>query len=267
MSLISTIIRKFKFRVETYQATPKVVRERWLYGLKRTLRPNINFSIWVTTKNGAKIHLGEDVIDEAILSDLSEDLEGLYFPNNLDLKPRDLVLDLGGHHGLYAVELLARFPGIRILSIEPDPDGAATIQKHIDKNGAASNIKVIPYAIGMGEKQGFLADNDDGSWGKTLENFKKENSIPVQVVTLRHILEGESGQIKLIKSNCEGGEFDLVPQMIELNLRPDLIILMVHPDRGDMEGLINMLSNYGYRARLARDYPTNPCWHFELIQN
>lgn len=267
MSSISNIIEKIKFRIETYRSTPNFVRERWRFGLKRALRPNINFPIWVTTKSGAKILLDDDVVDEAILSDLSEVLEDIYFPGRLSLKPGDVVLDVGGHHGLYAVELLARFPGIRILSIEPDPDGVGIIRKHIDKNRAVLNIRVVPQAIGMEEKQGFLVDNDDGSWGKTVENVKKQDSISVQVVTLKHILEPESGQIKLVKSNCEGGEFDLVPQLIALNIRPDLIILMIHPDRGDMEGLIMMLSNYGYEGRIVRDYPTNPCWHFEPIHN
>jgi len=267
MNLIKRIYRSINHRVQVFKSTPDYVRERWLMGIKRILKPTINLPIWVTTKRGAKIFVGKDIIDEYILDDLCSTMEDRYFPPNLLLKSGDIVIDAGGHHGLFAVELLARFPGIRILSIEPDPEGIRIIQKHIHKNKASSNIRVIPYAIGPEEKDGFLTDNRDGSWGKTLEGEKKSNSVKVAVKTLHSILDNEAEKIKFIKSNCEGGEFDLVPQLIKLNIKPDLIILMIHPNRGNAKLLIQQIIDYGYGARLIWDSETNPCWHFSLKNN
>ncbi|MBC7900777.1 MAG: FkbM family methyltransferase [Saprospiraceae bacterium] len=267
MSFLQRQYSRIQFRLEMYKTTPTGIRERWRLGLKRALRPNINFPVWVTTLSGAKVFLDEDVIDESILDDISSTMIDRYFPDSLKLKSGDVVLDVGGHHGLYAVELLARFPGIKILSIEPDPEGIDLITRHIERNNAGSNIKVIPFAIGTEEGEGFLADNHDGSWGKTLENDQSDSSVAVRVKTLDQILENGDRNVRFIKSNCEGGEFDLVPQMIGLGLKPDLIILMVHPPRGNMQELVTMLEDYGYEGRLAWDSDVNPCWHFELKQN
>lgn len=262
------VIEKIRNRIKTYRTTPDYVVDRWRYGLKRALNPNLKLSIWVTTKNGAKVFLGDDPIDEYILEDVTVGMEDRYFPSYLKLGQGDIVLDVGGHHGLYAVELLARFPGIQILSIEPDPIGIESIERHITKNKANSNIHVIPFAVGPGETTGFLVDNHDGSWGKTLETEHRDDSIRVPVKTLKSLLDDQNisnlEDVKLIKSNCEGGEFDMVPQMIDLGLKPELIVLMVHPPRGDVDALITSLENYGYTSELVFESETNPCWHFRL---
>ncbi|HQU91573.1 MAG TPA: FkbM family methyltransferase [Pyrinomonadaceae bacterium] len=265
---VKDALTKIQNRIKTYRSTPDYVADRWRYGLKRALHPNIKLPIWVTTKNGAKVFLGDDPIDEYILEDVTVGMEERYFPAHLQLKEGDIVLDVGGHHGLYAVELLARYPGIQILSIEPDPIGIASIKRHISKNKADSNIHVVPFAVGRTETTGFLVDNHDGSWGKTLETVQQEDSIRVPVKTLKSMLEDQKIEnlraVKLIKSNCEGGEFDMVPQIVDLGLKPELIVLMIHPPRGDVEGLVTSLQAYGYDSDLVFASETNPCWHFRL---
>ncbi len=265
---VADLIQKVRNRISTYRSTPDYVVDRWRYGLKRALNPNIKLAVWVTTKRGAKVFLGDDPIDEYILEDITVGMEDRYFPAYLKLGEGDVVLDVGGHHGVYAVELLARYPGIQVLSIEPDPFGIAIIKKHIEKNRAGANIKVVPFAVGSIETTGFLVDNHDGSWGKTLETEQKADSIRVPVKTLKSILDEQKledfNAVKLIKSNCEGGEFDFVPQMIELGLKPHLIVLMVHPPRGDVDALVNSLQDYGYSSELVFASETNPCWHFRL---
>jgi FkbM family methyltransferase len=226
--------------------------------------PVVLIPMWITTKNGAKIFLGTDPIDDTILAHLLDELEDRYFPDYLHLRPGDKVLDVGGHHGLFAVEILARFPGIKIVTIEPDPRGIETIKKHIRKNDAHSDIQIVPFAVGEGDGTGYLAESDDGSWGKTLEDTAGQGRIPVKVKKLETMIGAERLNIKLIKSNCEGGEFDLIPQMIELGLKPELIILMIHPDRGDLSALTGMLARCGYDATVVTESDTHPCWHFRL---
>ncbi len=159
------------------------------------------------------------------------------------------------------MELIARFPGIKVFCVEPDPEGIEIIKKHILKNKA--NAIIIPFAIGAEVKTGFLVDNNDGSWGKTLEPIETNNAVKVDVKNLKAFTsENDRKNIKLIKSNCEGGEFELVPQIIELGIKPDLIVIMIHPNRGDSISLINSLEAYGYSANQIWESEINPCWHF-----
>lgn len=262
MNLVKRIYNNLQYRKKIFLSSPEYIIEKRKYGFIHALRPYFFLPAWFTTKSGAKVYLGKDKIDEFILKDLCIDEIGRYFTTNLQLKTKDIVLDVGAHHGLYAMELNARYSGIKILCIEPDPEGIAIIRKHIKKNKA--NALVLPCAIGLEEKIAFLADNEDGSWGKTIEIKNINNSaLTVNVKTLKNILANiELNNIKLIKSNCEGGEFDLIPQVIELGIKPDLIILMIHPDRGDIALLIQSLKDYGYEANPVWESEINPCWHF-----
>jgi len=263
MNLIKRIYKNLKFRIKIFKSCPDYINEKIRYGLILAFKPYLNLTMWVTTKNGAKIYLGQDEIDEFILKDLCTDTIGRYFPHYLDLKTGDIVLDIGAHHGLYAMELNSHFPGIKIFCIEPDPDGLNIIKKHTKKNKA--NVNIIPFAIGAEEKTAFLVDNNDGSWGKTVEIDKINDAIKVNVETLKKILVNVNlNNIKLIKSNCEGGEFDLIPQIIELGIKPNLIVLMIHPDKGNVKFLINSLEDYGYITKSIWDSEINPCWHFLL---
>lgn len=262
MDWLKTIKKSIKYRMDVYNSAPGYIKERWLYGIKMLLRPYFDLPIWVTTTNGTKVFLGSDIIDQYILDDLYVTMKDRYFPDYLDLEVGDRVLDVGGHHGLFAVDLLARFPGTKIVSIEPDPEGVTIIQKHVKKNNADANISVIPYALGLSKSEGYLTDNNDGSWGKTLESGSRLNSIKVKVIPLSSAIVNDASKVKFIKSNCEGGEFDLIPQVIKLGLKPDLIILMIHPQRGDSSTLINSLINYGYQSKLIWESKVNPCWHF-----
>lgn len=265
MSLFKRISSNIAFRKKIFNTTPAYVKERTKYGLKRALRPYLNFSIWVTTEHGAKILLSKEVVDEYILDDLYSEQQFIYFPAYLSMPSNATVLDVGAHHGLYAMELLARYKDTNIICVEPDPESGAIVRKHIEKNNASKQVELVPFAIGEEEKESFLVDNEDGSWGKTVESADTGNGLKIKLKTLAGVL-GNKRNVDVIKSNCEGGEFALIPQVIELKLKPQLIILMIHPDRGDAKALISSLEAYGYAASCVWDSKENPCWHFQLKQ-
>lgn len=267
MNPSTNLFQKVSNRFAAYRSTPNCVRERGKLGLRRFFGILIQLPMWVTTHAGAKMYLGRDPVDETILYHLTSEVVERYFPEDLTLAQGDLVLDVGGHHGQYAVELLARYPGINIFCIEPDPEGIRRIHTHIAKNRAERNIDVVPYAVGENESIGYLADNDDGSWGKTLETRSNGKTIPVRVKPLDQILPLERRNVKLVKSNCEGGEFTLISQMIQLGLKPELIILMIHPERGSVSDLVKTLEEYGYSGRAVYESDTHPCWHFRLSKS
>jgi FkbM family methyltransferase len=137
------------------------------------------------------------------------------------------------------------------------------IRKILAKNNLQDKVEIHEFAIGDFNGNGYLVDNDDGSWGKTISKTFVKGSIKVPMRTLKDVIQDR--KIALVKCNTEGGEFSIIPQLINLKLKPELIILMVHPLQGNVDELLKSLVDYGYRKFLVNDFPLNPCWH--LIRN
>ncbi len=263
VNIFSRIVNNIKFRYRIYKNTPDYVVQRWKFGLYKSLKPYVKLKVCVKLKNEVKIYLGYDPVDDYIVEHLLGEDFRRYFPDKLTLTNSDIVLDVGSHHGIYASILSKKFNGTKIICVEPDPDSVKFIQKHQKVNKL--DFVIIPYAISDKSKDGYLVDNNDGSWGKTVEVTPTENSILIQTRSLNEMLKNiEIEKIKLIKSNCEGGEFTLIDQMIELELKPNYIILMIHPDKGNIHDLIGKLTVYGYEHTIAWDSEVNPCYHFFL---
>jgi FkbM family methyltransferase len=263
IKIINRIYKNFKFRIEIFKNTPDYIIQKWKYGIYKSLKPYINLRICVRIKNNVFVHLGYDPVDDFILEHLLGKDSQRYFPEKLSLSDKDIVLDVGSHHGIYASILSKRYKGTKIICVEPDPNSIRFIEKHQKVNKL--NFDIIPCAISDKSKDGYLVDNNDGSWGKTVEINPTENSILIQTRSLAEILKDvEIGKIRLIKSNCEGGEYTLIDQMIDLELKPNYIILMIHPDKGNVTELVGRLVDYGYDYSIAWESEVNPCYHFFL---
>ncbi len=261
VTIIKRIWNNLKFRYEVYKSSPFYIKEKFKFGLYKSLKPYINLRISVKLNNNAKIYLGYDPVDDYILDHLMGNDFKRYFPDNLILNQKELVLDVGSHNGIYSTILSKYFIGVKIICVEPNPISLEYLKRHSIKNHL--NIKIVPYAIGSSSESRFLVDNNDGSWGKTVEDAPSKKSIVIQTITLAEILKNvDVNNLQLIKSNCEGGEFTLVDQLIELNIKPRFLILMIHPEKGYLKELVDKLTAYGYRYSIAWKSDINPCYHF-----
>src|SRR6266446_2835187 len=52
-----------------YQETPRLVRNSWVWGIRRALLPYFMVRCWVKSIDGAIFFLGDDRIDDIILAD------------------------------------------------------------------------------------------------------------------------------------------------------------------------------------------------------
>lgn len=126
----------------------------------------------------ANIRLGEGVIEWQ-----AKNLEPKRY--DYDLKPGDIVLDIGAYKGEFGNRLKKLYPGIIVESFEATDNNAAWI-----KDG---EIEI-------------------GGAGNTASAFNKYNAKKFKCVDIKKYIAGR--EIKLIKINIEGGEYALVTYMI-----------------------------------------------------
>lgn len=122
-----------------------------------------------------------------------------------------VIVDAGGYIGTAAIALRDIYPNAKLIVIEPSPDNLTILKSNLD---TFDNVVVIEAAlVGRHTPNVKLNNRDTGEWGFTIVPNPADNSNPtligtVDTVQLSDIAE-QHGEIRLLKLDIEGGEFDL----------------------------------------------------------
>jgi hypothetical protein len=128
-------------------------------------------------------------------------------------------------------------------------------------NNWLDRVRIVQAALAHHHGKGLLRSSVGGSWGNSLyeEEAQTIDVEEVSLMTLEEILGNERPQI--IKCNAEGGEYELVSQLCKVDVRPLLLIIMVHTEFGNMEKLVSEMIGIGYRA-VRTGTEKRPAFHF-----
>jgi len=163
------------------------------------------------------------VIPEAIHGDE-------YKTKNVDFKPGDVVIDIGANVGSVSIMLAKKYPFLKIYSYEAHPINFQNLQKNIKENNV-SNIKAFNNAV-FSEDNYFIdislnIDNTGASNSfidpeEYPDIYEKEySSVQVPTISLDTIIkENDIQNIKLLKMDCEGAEFDIFSNSELINQVP-----------------------------------------------
>ncbi len=125
-------------------------------------------------------------------------------------EPDDIVIDIGGHIGTFAIECVQR--GADVISFEPNPENHELLVKNVKLNKMEDRITVYDEAISTVEGKATLCldDVNPGSHSlvKGCVDHPGKGKIEVETVTLDSVT-GDF-DIRLIKLDCEGLEYDIV---------------------------------------------------------
>lgn len=135
--------------------------------------------------------------------------------NNLmldyDLDENSLVFDVGGYKGQGASDLFSMYlPTIYIF--EPRTEYAESIEKRFKKN---NKIKVFNFGLSSKKSDDYIYVNDDGST-LFLKNKQKEK-IKLESISA-FIKNNNIKKIDLLKLNIEGGEYEVLDDLIDSKL-------------------------------------------------
>jgi FkbM family methyltransferase len=129
------------------------------------------------------------------------------------LTPESIVVDVGGYMGNWSQQIHDRYD-CHIHIFEPVRSYWSEIEKRF--NGCAK-ITVYPYGLADKTTLTQIAILGDAS---TVLIRQKEKSESIELRDVAEVLEPmRNSGIDLIKINIEGGEYDLVPRMIQTGLK------------------------------------------------
>ncbi len=130
-----------------------------------------------------------------------------------DLPAGAIVLDIGGFKGEWTDAVLSAQPDCTVYIFEPHPRFAESLRLKFAND---ARVHVQECALGAGE--GTLNLSDEGDASSSVANHDRSYSariVPVQTFFEENLPEGA---ISLAKMNIEGGEYELLPALIEADV-------------------------------------------------
>ena len=130
---------------------------------------------------------------------------------NYDLNENSLVFDVGGYKGQGASDLFSMYlPTIYIF--EPRAEYAQAMEKRFKKN---NKIKIFNFGLSNKKSDNYIYFNDDGST-LFLKNSQKEK---VKLESISDFIKNNNiKKIDLLKLNMEGGEYEVLDDLINFGL-------------------------------------------------
>ena len=137
-----------------------------------------------------------------------------------NLEASSVVFDVGGFQGNWAADVHERY-GSHIHIFEPHPTFAAAIRDRFQGNPA-----ILMHDFALGRSEGTLTLSDDGDASSSFRKAKNVVTGHIKPVA-QFFEEVEIPRIDLMKVNIEGGEYDLLPALVESDIMPRIGLLQV----------------------------------------
>ena len=173
----------------------------------------------------AKFFFRQEIADECtIQATYKEDEYGFA---NLKPEPGDLMIDGGGYIGTTAILYAQLYPLARVICVEPMPENVEIIQKNIDTNKLNDRILLIQKALwGSSMKKVKVFYRDESKIGKAHkfigssypdyhESVSKDYFEALTITIADIIKTGVSKQVRVLKLDVEGAEYEILANTIE----------------------------------------------------
>ena len=194
-----------------------------LYKIHYFVRRGLNFLLlltWRRLRHGKAIFAHGPLLSNFSYSGASLDfvhaeLGGMILSHVSGLDENSIVVDVGGETGIWATQIYDRYaPHLKIF--EPHPEFVKVLQERFKDRKA----EIFPFGLGSTNQACLLSDAGMGSsvYSASL-SYKVSQKFEITIRDVKEVFdELDFADIDLLKVNIEGGEYELLPRLIETGL-------------------------------------------------
>lgn len=209
--------------------------------------PKIGIGIILELRSGVRFVVRPGTHDLGVINEAFI-LNPYLSSGHIKLPLNAVVVDVGANIGDFSVHAAALCPEGKVYAVEPLSTNADMISINKTINGL-SNLQIVQVALGAEEGQAVIASR--GSQSSIHWRREGASSEQVRVTTLcRMMAEYKIDHIDLLKLDCEGAEWDILPNSVEAFSKITQICMEYHLARGwTVEKLASFLSSHGYEVK------------------
>jgi len=231
---------RLRNRAEYAPKIPRAFRNWWAWPL-----PKLGVNTVLELRNGLRFFVRAGTTDLSVLNEALF-LNPYLGPGHIELREDAVVMDVGANMGDFAIQAAALCPSGRVYAVEPMSEYISLLETN-KKLNRLSNIEIIQVALGdhEGEVRLFIAGAESGAYFKGTTNAEI-----VRLTTLPQLMR-DCGleRIDLLKMDCEGSEWDILPAAGAMLRCIRQICVELHPARGwTAEKLAEWLRASGYEV-------------------
>lgn len=194
-------------------------------------------------RNGIRFELRPRSGDLGVINEMAM-LNPYFKPGHVRLRDDSIVVDVGANIGDFSIQASRACPAGTVFAIEPVPEHCRLIERQIELN-RVGNVKVFQGALGgvEGDQELFMAGSKSSiHWGEG-------SRIKVHVETLERFMQTHGiARIDLLKLDCEGAEWDILPASEALLPRISQICMEYHNGKLDAAWLQQWLEDRGFEV-------------------
>ncbi|KAF6246720.1 methyltransferase FkbM [Nitrosopumilus sp. b3] len=198
--------KKSKFKI--FVNLTKIIKNWYIipliyYGLIKN-----EFSI-LELKNGIKIKIRTKSTDLQALVNVFV-IEEYQFPG-FEIKENDIIIDIGGHIGLFALYATKNCKKGKIFCYEPVKKNYHLLKDNIEMNNI-SNVNHFNLAVSNDQKEIKIFLSEDDAGHSIIQSEKKFEI--VNSTTLKKIMDVNNiEKCNFLKMDCEGAEFKILESL------------------------------------------------------
>jgi FkbM family methyltransferase len=237
---LSVFASRWRNRFRYFVRAPFVYRNWWAVPL-----PKLGVSVVLELRNGIRYLVRAGTTDLAVVSETS--LSNSYLGEGMDKLPEDAdVMDVGANIGDFSMQLARACPRGRVFAVEPVSENSRMIEVQRLLNHATH---VTNLHLALGGHEGEIVIRAAGSHSSSLWGNGKGES--VRVTTLPQLMADlKIDRLALLKLDCEGAEWSILPAAEEVLPRIQRIVMEFHcPDGWTPEKRAAWRRDRGYEVR------------------
>ena len=162
-------------------------------------------------------------------------------------KPIHTIIDLGANIGLASIYFKNKYPGSKIIAVEPERKNYEMLIKNLS---GYENIVCLNNAIWNETRDVFIENNNKGNWDFMVSNSKDKSRQIVKSITLDAIIDQyKIEKISLLKIDIEGSERELFQNNFEKWIpKTEIIVIELHDGMraGASKSFFGAISNYDF---------------------
>ncbi|MEP7305892.1 MAG: FkbM family methyltransferase [Acidobacteriota bacterium] len=197
--------------------------------------------------HGLSLHLDPADVSHLVIAE-EFIVANVYRLGMLQFQP-EAVLDCGAHIGMFTLQAAGHFPGVRMMSFEPDESNLHWLRRQVDDNGLM--VDVVPSAVTITTGEAWFAPSSSCGGALATRSIQAD-SVVVSTVRLADVISRLNVQRLLLKIDIEGEEVALLPDIVGVLPRTCAIFLETHHGESGWREAASLLEDNAFVTSVIR---------------